>query len=80
MTYKLSYQNKYSMKTKVEGHQNIYKDTDTGVIVNRESSERSRYRIAKQQALMNSQSQDDIKQLTDEVNELKSLIKQLLNR
>ena len=68
------------MKTKVEGHQNIYKDTDTGVIVNRESSERSRYRIAKQQALMNSQSQDDIKQLTNEVNELKSLIKQLLNR
>ncbi len=68
------------MKTKVEGHQNIYKDTDTGVIVNRESSERSRYRIAKQQALMNSQSQDDIKQLTDEVNELKSLIKQLLDR
>jgi hypothetical protein len=68
------------MKTKVEGHQNIYKDTETGVIVNRESSERSRYRIAKQQALMNSQSQDDIKQLTEEVNELKSLIKQLLNR
>jgi hypothetical protein len=68
------------MKTKVEGHQNIYKDTETGVIVNRESSERSRYRIAKQQALMNSQSQDDIKQLTNEVNELKSLIKQLLNR
>ena len=68
------------MKTKVEGHQNIYKDTATGVIVNRESSERSRYRIAKQQALMNSQSQDDIKQLTDEVNELKSLIKQLLDR
>ena len=68
------------MKTKVEGHQNIYKDTDTGVIVNRESSERSRYRIAKQQALLNAQSQDDIKQLTEEVNELKSLIKQLLNR
>ena len=68
------------MKTKVEGHHNIYKDTDSGVIVNRESSERSRYRIAKQQALMNSQSQDDIKQLADEVNELKSLIKQLLDR
>ena len=29
---------------------------------------------------MNAQSQDDIKQLTEEVNELKSLIKQLLNR
>ncbi len=68
------------MKTKVEGHQNIYKDTETGVIVNRESSERSRYRIAKQQALLNAQSQDDIKQLTEEVNELKFLIKQLLDR
>jgi hypothetical protein len=68
------------MKTKVEGHQNIYKDTETGVIVNRESSERSRYRIAKQQALMNAQSQDDIKNLTEEVNELKALIKQLLDR
>ena len=68
------------MKTKVEGHQNIYKDTETGVIVNRESSERARYRIAKQQALLKAQSQDDIKQLTDEVNELKSLIKQLLER
>ena len=68
------------MKTKVEGHQNIYKDTETGVIVNRESSEHSRYRIAKQQALMNAQSQDDIKNLTEEVNELKALIKQLLDR
>ncbi len=68
------------MKTKVEGHQNIYKDTNTGVIVNRENNERSRYRIAKQQALMNAQSQDDIKVLTDEVNELKELVKQLLNR
>ena len=68
------------MKTKVEGHQNIYKDTETGVIVNRESSERSRYRIAKQQALMNAQSQDDIKSLTEEVTELKALIKQLLDR
>ena len=68
------------MKTKVEGHQNIYKDTQTGVIVNRENNERSRYRIAKQQALMNAQSQDDIKALTNEVNELKELVKQLLDR
>ena len=68
------------MKTKVEGHHNIYKDTSTGVIVNRENNERDRYRIAKQQALMNAQSQDDIKVLTDEVNELKALVKQLLDR
>ena len=37
-------------KKKVEGHPDIYKDTETGVIVNRGSSERSRYRVAKHQA------------------------------
>ncbi len=39
------------MKSKVEGHQNLIKDTDSGVIINRESSDRARYQLAKQQAL-----------------------------
>ena len=68
------------MKSKVEGYQNVYKDTETGVIVNRESNERARYRIAKQQAMINVQSQQDIQSLTDELQELKSLVKQLLDR
>ena len=40
------------MKRKVEGYPEIYKDED-GTIVNRNSSDRQRYRIAKQQALTN---------------------------
>ena len=35
---------------KVEGHQHIYKDPETGVISNRGSTERERYRNAKRQA------------------------------
>lgn len=68
------------MKSRVEGYQNIYKDTDTGVIVNREASERSRYKIAKEQAMMNVQTQDDINDIKKELDELKSLIKQLVDR
>ena len=41
------------MKTKIEGHQNLYKDEETGVIVNRSTSDRDRYRIAKKQSLSN---------------------------
>ena len=68
------------MKSRVEGYQNIYKDTNTGVIVNREASERSRYKIAKEQAMMNVQTQDDINDIKKELDELKSLIKQLVDR
>ena len=42
---------------KVEGHSGLYKDDETGVIVNKGSSERDRYRIAKEQAKKNLQSQ-----------------------
>lgn len=66
------------MKHKVEGHSNIYKDLQTGVIVNRESSDRSKYRIAKQQALMNQESQGEIKRLSMELDEIKTLLKQLI--
>lgn len=66
------------MKHKVEGHHNIFKDTDTGVIVNREYSERSKYQRAKHQSLMNQQNKHDISRLSKEVSEIKSLLHQLL--
>ena len=68
------------MKHKVDGHSSIYKDMDTGVIVNRGQSERDRYRIAKKQAMQNLESQQEVSSLRQEVNELKSLIKQLLEK
>ena len=65
---------------KIQGHDNLYKDSDSGVIHNRNTSDRDRYRIAKQQSLMNVESQHQIQSLTREVDELKMLVKQLLER
>ena len=73
---------------RVDGHNNLYKDPDSGVIVNRETSDRARYRVAKQQALANIEARselavlkEELKELSDvkdELNELKELVKQLL--
>tara|TARA_Y100001937_G_C6948106_1_gene253385 strand:- start:313 stop:519 length:207 start_codon:yes stop_codon:yes gene_type:complete len=68
------------MKQPVEGHPNLYKDPETGVIVNRESSERARYRLAKEQAKMNRLNSAELETLRDEMDEIKSLLKQLLNK
>lgn len=66
------------MKNKVEGHPSLVKDTQTGVIVNRENSDRERYRTAKKQALMNLDSQSEITRISNELDEIKDLLKQLL--
>ena len=68
------------MKQPVEGHPNLFKDSDTGVIDNRETSERSRYRLAKRQARMNIQNSSDLEDIREEIDEIKSLLKQLLNK
>lgn len=68
------------MKQPISGYSNLYKDTESGVIINRESTDRERYRIAKQQALLNMSSQYEIQSLRQEIDEIKSLLTQLLNK
>ena len=63
---------------RVDGYSGIYKDSETGMIVNRGSSDRDRYKLAKQQAIKNMESQDEIQNLKSELNEIKSLLKQLI--
>ena len=65
---------------KVEGHQGLYKDEETGVIINRSNSERDRYRISKEQSLKNIKSQDDINEMKKELSEMKHLLKQFLRK
>ena len=65
---------------KVEGHQGLYKDEESGVIINRSNSERDRYRIAKEQAMKNIKSQEDIDEMKQELSELKHLLKQFLRK
>ena len=68
------------MKTKVEGHPNLIKNTNTGVIDVREDTDRTRYRTAKRQAQMNLDSQQEIARLSTELDEIKDLLKQLINK
>lgn len=77
-------------KKKVEGHPGVYKDTDTGVIVNRGQTDRQRYRIAKQQARQTFEQRceidelktelEDLKEVREELDELKGLLKELLSK
>jgi len=66
------------MKNKVEGFNNIYKDMDTGVITNHNSSDRERYRLAKTHAQKNLESRDEIQDLKNELDEIKSLLRKLV--
>jgi len=78
------------VKHKVEGQPNLYKDDASGVIDNRETTDRSRYRLAKQQALRSLETETEMEQikrkvselssLKEEMSEVKDLLKQLLNK
>lgn len=68
------------MKHKVAGYDGLYKDDDSGVIVNKSESERNRYQIAKRQSMMNLESQQEISNLKQEMGEIKDLLKQLLKK
>ena len=68
------------MKTKVEGHPNLIKNTNTGVIDVREDTDRNRYRTAKRKAQMNLDSHQEIARLSSEIDEIKDLLKQLINK
>ena len=68
------------MKNPIDGHPQLFKDTDTGVIVNRANTDRERYLIAKQQAKNSTNTQHEIADLRSEIDEIKSLLKQLINK
>ena len=61
------------MKQKIEGQPNLYKDDVSGVIDNRETTDRSRYRLIKQQALRALETETEMEQIKREVSELSSL-------
>lgn len=75
---------------KVEGHQHIYKDPKTGIITNRGTTERERYRNAKRQAKQTfeqgceidemKRDLEELKEVKEELNELKDLLRELLSK
>ena len=67
-------------KHRVEGHQHLFKDNETGVITSSDISERQRYRNAKFQAIDSLQTKNELSHLKNEMEEIKSLLKCLLNK
>ena len=67
-------------KSPIDGHPDLYKDTNSGVIVNRAATDRERYRIAKQQARRSINTEQELTDLRSEIDEIKSLLKQLINK
>ena len=65
------------MKDKVEGHQNLYKDSNSGVIVNRSDTERERYRTAKKHASDSIKTREELQDMKQELENLKNILKQL---
>ena len=68
------------MKSPIDGHPGLFKDKNTNVIVNRADSDRERYRVAKQQARNALSTQYEISSLRREIDEIKSLLKQLIDK
>lgn len=61
----------------ITGHPNLRK-SQRGVIVNVSEQERRSYRQAKQQAIKQLESQEEITELKAELSELKALVNQLI--
>lgn len=61
---------------RIEGHQNLYRDEETGAIVNTDTSGYSQYIKMKNKK---QKQHDEIEQLKSDVSEIKSLLKELIN-
>jgi predicted transcriptional regulator len=61
---------------RIEGQQNLYRDEETGAIVNTDTSGYSQYIKMKSQK---QKQKDEIEQLKSDVSEIKDLLKELIN-
>ena len=68
---------------KVEGHGGLYRDSTTNSIVNRSTSDYNRYMSQKKTKNKETEKVDtmeqDLAHLKNEINEIKSLLKELVN-
>ena len=67
-------------KHPVEGYPHLTKDLESGVIANRNTTERERYHLMKRTHQINNETQTEVSELKSEISELKALVKQLLEK
>ena len=65
---------------KCDRYDALFKDESSGIINNRADDERSKYRQMKHQAKLNINAQTEISQLKSDIDELKALIHQLIQK
>ena len=63
-----------------DGYDGLYKDDSSGVILNRQVDNRTKYRQMKNQAELNISAQAEISELKSDIEELKSLVQQLIQK
>jgi len=61
----------------VEGHSNLYRDAITGLVINKDKSKAAKARETREQIL---KQKEELESLKGDVAEIKSLLKQLLER
>jgi hypothetical protein len=61
---------------RVEGHKNLYRDPETGAIVNCDTAEYAKYLTIKNKKRSE---KDEIENLKSELSEIKSLLQELIN-
>ena len=66
------------MKERVDGHQNLFKDSESGVIINRATTERDRYRIAKKNAMESAKTREELDKIKSDLDDIKHILKQLI--
>ena len=67
-------------KIRVEGYQNLYRDEETGAIVNTDSTSYELYVSSRKRRLdYKKNQQNEIENLKSEVSEIKSMLMELLN-
>lgn len=65
---------------RVDGHKNLYRDENTGAIVNLDSTSYEQYiQLKKNKKRIKEQQKNEIESLKNEVSEIKSLLMELLN-
>lgn len=60
----------------VEGHNNLFRDSETGAIINKDRSAYNHYIRMKEQK---QRERDELDQIKSDINEIKSLLKELAN-
>jgi len=60
----------------VEGHKNLFRDPQTGAIVNNNMNEYSNYKMDRKRKMDQKEELDEMKR---DIDEIKSLLKQLVN-